>query len=79
MPSYLFLWNDEIEAHLAEHDVAPQEFEEVVCRPGRQDMSRSTGRPVAFGYASTGRYLCCVYELLDETTVLPVTAYEVEE
>lgn len=23
-------------------------------------------------------YLACVYELLDETTVLPVTAYEVE-
>ena len=33
---------------------------------------------IAFGETATGKYLACVYEFLDETTVLPVTAYEVE-
>jgi hypothetical protein len=36
-------------------------------------------RPVAFGYTSTGKYLACVFEMLDDDTVYPVTAYEVED
>lgn len=79
MPYYLFVWNDELEEHLAQHGVAPGEFEEVVCNPDYVTASRSTGRPIAFGETASGKYLACVYELLDETTVLPVTAYEPEE
>ena len=78
MPFYLFLWNDEIEEHLARNGVTPEEFEGVVCDPDEVDQSRSSARPIAFGETSTGKYLACVYEMLDETTVLPVTAYEVE-
>lgn len=77
MPFYLFVWNDEIEGHLAQHGVSPDEFEAVVCDPEEVDTSRSSGREIAFGEVN-GRFLACVYELLDETTVLPVTAYEVE-
>lgn len=79
MPFYLFIWSDEIEKHLAAHGVTADEFEEVVCDPDEVDQSHSSGRPIAFGETSSGKYLACVYELLDETTVLPVTAYEVEE
>jgi len=79
VPFYLFVWNSEVEEHLAGHGVTPDEFEEVVCDPDEVHRSRSSGRPIAFGETSTGRYLACVYEFLDETTVLPVTAYEVEE
>ncbi len=61
------------------HGVTPDEFEEVVCDPDEVDQSLSSGRPIAFGETSTGKYLACVYELLDDTTVLPVTAYEVED
>jgi len=78
VPFYFFVWNHEIEQHLATHGVTPEEFEEVVCDPDEVDESRSSGRPIAFGETSSGKYLGCVYELLDETTVLPVTAYEVE-
>ena len=78
MPFYLFIWNDLIERHLAAHGVAPYEFEEVVCDPDEVQQSRSSGRPIAFGATATGKYLVCVYEFLDDTTVLPVTAYEVE-
>ena len=78
MPFYFFVWNHEIEQHLARNGVTPGEFEEVVCDPDEVDESRSSGRPIAFGETSSGKYLACVYELLDDTTVLPVTAYEVE-
>ena len=79
MPFYTFVWDDENEAHLAEHDVSADEFAEVVCDPDFVEESRSSGRPIAFGYTSTGKYLACVYELLDEVTVYAITAYEPEE
>jgi uncharacterized DUF497 family protein len=79
VPFYFFVWNEQIEEHLAGHGVTPDEFEEVVCDPDEVDQSRSSGRPIAYGETSTGKYLACVYELLDDTTVLPVTAYEVED
>ena len=76
MPFYYFLWTDEIIQHLAAHDVSQEEFEEVVCDPDRVETSRSSDRFVALGYTVAGRYLACVYEMIDETTVLPVTGYE---
>lgn len=78
MPFYLFDWTPEILEHLAEYDVTPEEFEEVVSNPDDTDVSRSSGNPVSFGWTSTGRYLCCVYKLRDDgLSVEPVTAYEV--
>jgi uncharacterized DUF497 family protein len=78
MPVYLFVWTDENVEHLAENGVVRDEFEQVVCDPVRVESSRSTGRPIAFGYTSEGRFLACVYEPIDESTVYPITAYEVE-
>jgi uncharacterized DUF497 family protein len=79
MPWYLFLWDPETEVHLAEHGITSQEFEEVVCNPDAVGESRATGRPIAFGYTSTGKYIACLYELVDADTVLPVTAYEIDD
>jgi len=79
MPFFLFIWNDELEEHLAEHGVTPDEFEDVVCDPDYVTRSRSSGKMLAFGETSSGKYLACVYEQLDESTVLPVTGYEPEE
>lgn len=53
MPFYFFIWTPEIIEHLAEHDVTPDEFEEVVSHPEVEGISRSSGNPVAFGYTST--------------------------
>jgi hypothetical protein len=78
MPFYFFDWTPEILEHLVEHDVTPEEFEDVVSDPDRQLTSRSTGDPIAFGWTSTGRYLCCVYRLHDDgMCVESVTAYEI--
>jgi hypothetical protein len=77
MPYYFFLWNQLIEEHLAENDVMPEEFEAVVCNPDETVRSNSSDRLIAFG-SINGRYLACVYEMLDESYVLPVTSFEVE-
>lgn len=76
MPFYFYLWTPEIIEHLAQHDVTPEEFEEVVGDPEYEDVSRSTGNPMAFGSTSTGRSLCCVFKRIDDDTIEPVTAFE---
>ena len=64
--------------HIAEHDIVKEEVEEVLDSPAGIETSRSSGRPIAFGETSTGRLIAVVYEEIDEDTVYPVTAYEVE-
>ena len=41
------------------------------------DVSRSSGRPVAFGDTVSGRHLMVVFDEIDADTAYPVTAYEV--
>jgi len=63
--------------HCAGHGVTKEEVEEVFENPTDTDVSRSTGRPVVFGRTHQGRHLMVVYERIDESTVYPITAYEV--
>jgi hypothetical protein len=77
MAYYFFQWNDEIIEHLAEHDVTPDDFEAIVQFPDGKGKSRSSGNPIAFGLTDDGRKVACVYRMIDEITVEPVTAYEV--
>jgi hypothetical protein len=79
MAYYFFVWTPEIVEHLAQHDVTPEEFEEVVCNPEYEDISRSTGNPLAFGSTSSGRYLCCVFKRIEDETIEPVTALDAGE
>lgn len=79
MPYYFFAWTPDIIEHLEEHDVATEEFEEVVSEPEFEDVSRSTGNPIAFGWTSTGRYLCCVFKRIDGDVIEPVTAYDAKD
>jgi uncharacterized DUF497 family protein len=79
MPYYEFQWRDSTIEHLAEHDISPDDFEEVVCNPFRKGKSRSSGRRAAWGYTRDGRNVIAVYEEIDELVLLPVTAYEVPE
>ncbi|MBI1830254.1 MAG: DUF4258 domain-containing protein [Planctomycetes bacterium] len=78
MPYFFFQWTDEIIEHLAEHDLTPEDFEKVVCGPEKLRKSRSSGLPAAFGYTEDGRYIIAIYKHLDDMTILPVTAYEID-
>jgi len=64
--------------HIADHGVSREEVEEVVFHPHSLDRSRSTGRHIAIGETSTGRMLIVVFEEVDDSTVYPITAYELE-
>jgi len=77
MAFFFFHWDDEIIEHLAQHGVTREEFAEIVQNPDERGTSRSTGRPTATGFTSTGKTLFCVYVMIDADTVLPITAYEV--
>ena len=73
-----FIWTDEILEHLAEHDIAPEDFEDVVENPEGRDISASSGSPAVFGETADGRFIFCAYDLLEDgITVIPRTAYEV--
>lgn len=83
MPYFDIIWNFEDEegnvAHIREHGISPEDVERVLANPDFETVSRSSGRPVAFGYSLDGRYLCVVYEKIDESTLYPVTAFVIEE
>ncbi len=82
MPWFDVIWNDEpggnVE-HIAEHGLTPEDVEEVLFNPLGETTSRSSGRPVVTGYSPDGRLILVVYEQIDDVTIYPVTAYEVEE
>ena len=48
----------------------------MVSAPEEIGESRTTGRPCCWGETSDGRYLFCVFEQIDDMTIVPVTAYE---
>jgi hypothetical protein len=66
-------------AHIAEHGITQDEVEEVVGDPGNKSVpSDSSGRPLTFGWTSTGRYIGVVWEHVcsDPSTIKPVTAFD---
>ena len=79
MAYFQFVWTAAIIAHLSEHGVSRDDFETVVSEPERRGESRSTGRPCCWGETRDGRYLLCIYEYLDELTIIPITAFEVSQ
>jgi hypothetical protein len=79
MPYFEFIWTEEIIGHLGEHDILPEDFEQVVMNPERTGKSRSSGDPAAWGYTEDGRYIIAIYKKIGFMTVVPVTAYEVRE
>jgi uncharacterized DUF497 family protein len=64
--------------HIAEHDLTIADVEHVLADPLGDESSLSSGRPLVFGFIPDGRLIAVVYEEIDELTVYPVTAYEVE-
>lgn len=65
--------------HVEEHGLTTDDVDHVLASHESASSSRSTGRPCVFGHTPDGRYVVVIYEVVDEDTVLPVTAYEVPE
>lgn len=84
MNPLIILWDldDDSEgnvAHIAEHGITKDEVADVLNSPETIEASESSGRPIAFGYSATGRFIAVVYDEVDDDTVYPVTAYIVPE
>ena len=65
--------------HVADQGLDLDDVEHVLRNPQSHAVSRSSGRPMVFGYTPSGEYIAVIYEELDEDTVYPVTAYAIEE
>ena len=65
--------------HVAEHGLTPEDVEDVLLGVHELDTARSSGNPIAFGFTSSGEYICVVFEWVDDERVYPITAYVVEE
>ena len=65
--------------HIADHGLTPIDVEYVLNHPQRRQTSRSSGRPIVFGFTPSGETIAVVVEEIDEGTVYPVTAYPVED
>ena len=82
MPYHEIIWNEEPDGnveHIAEHGLTPEDVEEALLSPVDRDVSRSSGLPIVFGFTPDGRYILVVYEQIDDVTIYPVTAYDLEE
>lgn len=64
--------------HIAEHDVSKEEVEEILEYSEGLERSRASGMSIAFGETTTGRLIAVVYEEIDDASVYPITAFEVE-
>jgi len=82
MAYFEIIWNEEPGGnvdHIAMNGLTQDDVEEVFLNPIDRDVSRSSGLPIMFGFTPEGRYVLVVFEQVDEWTVYPVTAYEVED
>ena len=82
MPWKDIVWNHEGGGnadHIADNGLSIGDVEHAVMNPERHGKSRSSGRPILFGYTESGQYICVIYEVIDNMTVYPVTAYILEE
>ena len=65
--------------HIEEHGLEPEEVDYVLLNFTAMGRSQTSRRPCVFGYTPDGRYIIVVYEVIDEDTIIPWTAYEVAE
>ena len=65
--------------HIAEHGITQDEVEEVVsARHETAVASRRSGLPATFGWTTTGKYLCVIFDYVEvePPAIRPVTAFE---
>ena len=80
------IWDDDNDPegnvrHIAEHDLTADEVEDVLLDPGNPvEISRLSGRPITFGWTSTGRHIAVIWEVVndDPKLVMVRTSYECE-
>jgi uncharacterized DUF497 family protein len=65
--------------HIEQHGLTKDDVADVVAQPDSFGVSRSSGRRMVYGYTADGRYIAVVYDMVDDDTIYPVTAFETTE
>ena len=76
------IWDDGPDGnieHIEEHGCTIEDVEHVLANVASEGTSRSSGRPCVFGYTEEGEYIIVIYEIVEEDSIYPVTAYQVPE
>jgi uncharacterized DUF497 family protein len=68
-------WDDENIEHIAEHNVTPEEVEDV-CYSIHLVEKSTGGRYILSGQTTSGRYLNVVVEEIGKGLFKPITAFE---
>ncbi len=72
------------EGHILDSGIVTAEEIEAVLsnHQGKVSKSKSSGRPIVFGWTTTGKYLAVVFEIENDPDLMiirPVTAYSVTD
>ncbi len=65
--------------HILAHGITCEEVDEILGNTNNPtDASASSGRPITFGWTTTGKHLAVVWEEIndDPRMIYPITAYE---
>lgn len=63
--------------HIAQHGLTKYDVVHALATAYSETRSRSTGESIAFGWTQHGRELAVVFEVVDDVSIYPITAYEV--
>ena len=74
-----FEWNDTHIEHIAEHNVSPDEVEDVAFDDEPWIRKGRRGTRYMLGYTVGGRYLFIVYRLKDRGIARGITAMDMDE
>ncbi len=74
-----FKWDEETIDHIANHNVTPEEVEEVAFDGSPYIRKGRHGRRYLYGKTIGGRYLFVVYTLIGEGRVQVITARDMDE
>lgn len=65
IPYFGFIWeliDDGNVAHIVQHGLTPEDFEPIVLNSEHLSFSRSSARPIAFGYTDDARHVVVIHE-----------------
>jgi len=74
MPWWIVEWTEQSLEKCRQRGIDPDAVEALVRRPHRPLRSRSSGRPLTFGWVE-GEFIAAVYEKIDRTTVRIITVF----
>ena len=57
------IWNDTNTAKVIANDLTPEDVDFVIEEPFSMGVSRSSGRPMFFGWVPDGRFIAVPYDL----------------